>query len=297
MGWNEFVVGTIALRLTVDNRNIEDGEFQLHGTISNSTFTKAKKIWEDADAAASVTFKLPTGNMFKFSNGLTSDYLDEYEVEPAVYFRNTLFTNPTLDPEEMVSLGIGNFCFRAVVFPASSGFIKVMFLVIPEGKTEILTQPLATNPCWPGIRLFDGQIPLFSMSSCKNLQWGQPFLPLLIPGSPFLPTSEVLAKFAAIMGAYVIPDTCRNGHSLASRWDELDECGTSKLSATRLEKVWPAPPLNSLPLHQPGLVFFLQVADPDPDPVGSGMFCPDPTLEKKKVGSFNIFTLKEVTVN
>ena len=37
--------------------------------------------------------------------------------------------------------------------------------------------------------------------------------------------------------------------------------------------------------------------DPDPDPVGSGMFCPwismDITLEKKKVGSFNIFTLKE----
>ena len=49
-----------------------------------------------------------------------------------------------------------------------------------------------------------------------------------------------------------------------------------------------------------------RVADPDPDPVGSGMFCPDPdpTLEKKKVGRFNIFPLKErgggnlpVTVN
>ena len=49
-----------------------------------------------------------------------------------------------------------------------------------------------------------------------------------------------------------------------------------------------------------------RVADPDLDPVGSGMFCPDPdpTLEKKKVGRFIIFTLKEggegnlpVTVN
>lgn len=263
LGWNGFVVGTIALRLTTDNRNIEGGEFQLHGTISNSSFTvPAKKIWEDADEAASVTFKLPTGNMFRFSTGLTSDYLDESEVEPAVYFRNTLPDNPSLDPEEMVSLGIGNFCFRAIAFPASPGFVKVTFLVFPEGKSEILSHPLASNPCWPGIRLFDGQIPLFPLSSYKNLQWGQPFLPLFIPGSPWEaannvpPSSEVLAKFAAIMRACAVPDTCRNGQSLATRWDELDEHGSSKLSTTRLEKVWPAPPLNSPPLHQPGLVSF-----------------------------------------
>lgn len=259
MNWNGKVVGTILMELSNDNRNVESARFELHGSISDAPITvPAKKIWEDADESTSVAFKLPPGGKFKFPNGLTSDYVDESELEPAVVFRNNQADNPIIGPEEREPLGIGSFCLRLVAQPASVSFIKITILVYPEDKEELLSHPLAMNPSWPGIRLFDGQLPLFPPSSVKSLQWGQPFLPLFILGSPWETASnipqqeEIVAKFAAIMRSGAMPDTCRNAQVLATRWEDIDEAGASRLSKTRVEKLWPAPPATPTLQGLPG---------------------------------------------
>ena len=205
MNWNGKVVGAIIMELSNDNRIVDSAQFGLHGSISDTPITvPAKKIWKDADESTSVSFKLPSGSKFKFPSGLTSDYLDKSELEPAVFFRNNQADSPIIGPEEREPLGIGSFCLRLVA-PASASFIKIAILVYPEDKEEILSHPLAMNPSWPGIRLFDGQLPLFPPSSLKSLQWGQPFLPLFILGSPWETASnipqqeEIVAKFAAML--------------------------------------------------------------------------------------------------
>ena len=64
---------------------------------------------------------------------------------------------------------------------------------------------------------------------------------------------EILAKCAGIMRSCAMPDTCRNAQVLASKWEELDEKGASRLSKSKLEKMWPAPPPSSLPQVSPSI--------------------------------------------
>ena len=259
MNWNTKVIGTITMELANDNRSVVNGQFGLHGTIANASITvPAKKIWEEANEAVSVSIKLPVGNKFNFPCGLTSEYLDESVLDPAIFFHNDQANNPVLEPGERETLKIDRFCLRAVVVPSTPSFVKLTILVFPGSKEEVLTHPLASNPAWPGIRLFDGQLPLFPPSSVKNLQWGQPFLPLFVLGTPWEladnvpPHEEVLAKFAGIMRSCAMPNTCRNAQVLASKWEELDESGASRLSKTKLEKTWPAPPPSPLQQEHPG---------------------------------------------
>ena len=111
LNWNGKIIRAIPMELANKNRSVENGQSRLQGTIANASITVlAKKIWEEANEAVSVSIKLPVGNKFIFPCGLTSEYLDKADLDPAVFFCNDQANNPFLEPGEWQTMKINSFC-------------------------------------------------------------------------------------------------------------------------------------------------------------------------------------------
>ena len=256
-GWNGKIISYLSLSLSNDNKSVSNGSFNLIGSISDSPLVfPTKKLWDTVNDTISLQLSLPNGRDFPFSEGgLVSDYVDSTDISFS-FFNNKEPTNPIVeDPETLRAHKIGDFCLRAFGVPTSTNFVKLFILFFPASAEEVLSHPLGKNPAWPGILLFSGQVPLFPPSSCLNLAWGQPILPLFLLGAPLSdlphcpPSRECSGSIAAILRTCASPITLRTTSQLLPKWEELDSSGASKLQCTQPEKIWP--PTTASPTPPP----------------------------------------------
>lgn len=252
-GWNGKVIGGIALWLGSDNSSVSRGSFFLMGDLLESPYVvPAKKIWPDAAEYISLSLPLSTAEMFSFPNSLASDYIEDIALAHSFQFNDARIATPPSE-EDLEKANLGDFCLRAFAYPSTTNWIRVYILIFPCSIEDLRSHALYSNPKWPGILIYDCQIPLFPLTASKKIKYGCPLFPLLIPSSPSLPVNENLStkdlssKIASIMRTGVLPESVRTGDHLLTRWLSLDEEGARGLDATPPPTLWPAPRSSSPP--------------------------------------------------
>ena len=260
-GWKQKIVGCFVLHLSFDNSTISRGYLSLIGEfLSTPLIIPASKIWPSASDSASLSISLKDADIFQFPDSLTSNYVDMEEIDH-FFFLNTIPSPSPLSPEALEPLNTGSFSLRAFITsaaaPASAYYIHITILIFPKSSEDLKEHALSLSPKWPGLHLFDGQLPLFPSSQIKKVKWGCPILPLIIPGSDlashpdFPPPSDFRAKIASIMRTAISPEFKRHGTALLSRWDDLDNEGIGALDNSVPGAIWPAPPISAPPSPTP----------------------------------------------
>ena len=248
MGWNGKIVGSVVLWLSNDNTSVSRGQFSLLGEfLPEPLIIPAKKLWPNISDTISLSINLSSPDLFLFPDSLTSEYVDESDINH-LFFRNNIASNSALTDEELITAEVGSFCLRMFIYPSSSTFVSFSLLIYPDSVAGLKDHALASNPKWPGLLLSDGKIPLLPASTSLKLKWGSPVLPLIIPGASwdlipsFPPTADFLFKLFSILRNTALPETKRLGDSLLARWEALDREGAGALDSSVPAVVWPEPP-------------------------------------------------------
>ena len=252
-GWTGKIIGGITFWLGPNNLSIERGSFFLKGSLLEAPYVvPAKKLWPDAADTISLSLPLTSVDFFTFPDSLTSNYVEDVSIPHSFLFNDA---NSNLSPSvsDLDNAGIGNFCLRAIAYPSTHIYVKVFILLFPCSLEDLSSHALYSNPKWPGLLIFSGEIPLFPPASSKRLKYGCPLLPLLISNSPSSattrgpPASEITAKIASILRTGILPETAKTGQHLLLRWLALDDEGARSLNSDPAPTLWPAPRLSSAP--------------------------------------------------
>ena len=229
LGWEGQLIATVTLRLSVDGNRTEDGHFNLRGALGKETVkVQAAKLWEKANESVMLEVELPPGELFKFEGGrLYSEYLDQESVRYRLTKDGQILTGA--DKKEH---GIGDFCLRAITHlgktsnNAQGPNIKITVLVHHLGADAITDLSEATqSPSWPGIKLLEGQCPLFQAAAAGS--WGAPILPLLnienrAVNSDNVPSGDQLRfAIASIMRTAARPTGCISQGGLKKYVDRM----------------------------------------------------------------------------
>jgi len=267
-GWSGKVISGIIFWLGPNNQSISRGSFFTSGNLLDTPYiVPAKKLWPNAADYISLSLPLASADLFSFPDSLASSYIEDLDVPHSFIFNDNRNSPPPTE-EDLAAGEIGDFCLRAFAFPASSLFIRLYILIFPCSMETLTSHALYSNPKWPGLLIFDGQIPLFPPSSSKKVKYGCPFLPLLVPSSFPLsegpPASDLTAKIASILRTGSLPESAISGEALMIRWLALDEEGARSLNSTLPPTLWPAPAISTSQLQGksssflvPFLFFFL----------------------------------------
>ena len=265
-GWTGKIIGGIIFWLGPNNLSIERGSFFLKGSLLDAPYiVPAKKLWPDAADSISLSLPLASTDFFTFPDSLTSNYVEDSSIPHSFLFNDTR-ANQTPSDSDLDTAGIGNFCLRAIAFPTTHIYVKVFILLYPCSLEDLSSHALYSNPKWPGLLVFSGEIPLFPPASSKRLKYGCPLLPLLISNSPSSattrgpPASEITAKIASILRTGILPETAKTGQNLLLRWLALDEEGARSLNSDPTPTLWPSPRLATSPTQgkssSPPFLFF-----------------------------------------
>ena len=181
LGWEGQLIAAVIIRVSVDGRRAEDGQFSLRGALANEPIRiQAAKLWEKADEDVTLEIDVPPGDRFDFQGGrLYSDYLDQDKVKYKLTKEGRILTEA-----EKKKHGLGDFCLRALTHLSRSsngaGGPAMKFTVLAHhmGAYSLTELSEATQgPSWPGIKILEGQCQLFPAAPVGT--WGAPFLPLL----------------------------------------------------------------------------------------------------------------------
>ena len=257
LGWDGKMAGCISLELSPDNEKVINGCLHIRGSVSDKELRiDAAKVWAGANPDIFLVIKIPNGEIFNFGReGLTSDYTSQ-QIVHHTFYRQLEGRNPVLIlPEEFRELNIRDFCLRIVVSiskhsSARSGvLLKYTLLLFPETKQKLLEVfSSASNPAWPGMRLAEGEFPMWPRPLTA---WKCPVMPLILPGTVFrerenVPTDGALrAAISAIMEKSAVAETGRTGAAVAAKWRKLENNPAELIlnrGAVRWPTVTPEPP-------------------------------------------------------
>ena len=269
--WSGEVIGVVAIALSNDNRRVTDASFHLMGNLCTDKRVSANKYW-DLPEQTSLSFSIPDCAVFKFTNGnMVSELLDGGSIEHSFYVGEE-----PLEQGEYPEALLG-FTIRAHVIPTRENYAKLNIILFPLAKDLLLTNhPLSTNPTFPGISVFSGEIPVFPSSATLPLSknWGCPVTPMVLPGMDLEDSSNipktplVRAAIAQLLMKAVKPDAKASYQNLLPRWMELIEQGASKLKDTPLELIWPVPSVSNESFSEGrDLVVFKYCSSKSPPPL------------------------------
>ena len=110
MGWNGKIVGSVVLWLSNDNTSVFRGQFSLLGEfLPEPLIIPAKKLWPNVSDTISLSINLSSPDLFLFPDSLTSEYVDESDINH-LFFRNNIASNSALTDEELITAEVGSFC-------------------------------------------------------------------------------------------------------------------------------------------------------------------------------------------
>ena len=104
---------------------------------------------------------------------------------------------------------------------------NVMIMPVSRPELEKLTAH-HSNPSWPGIKLGEGEMPLFPKPTTA---WQCPVVPLFRPGlplsiKPHIPDSKLLRKaISAVMRKAGAPEGSRSAATMSVKWDKITKIG------------------------------------------------------------------------
>ena len=245
-GWENLAAGFLGFSLLGDNKRISTGNLYLCGSIfpTNKTccsFT-AKRLWPDIEDNIKLNFGFENLALFQLRENLVSDYIDGSNFTHSVV-STTQDAVKLLSPAEAAEAGLGNFCVRAFVHPISESYLKLVVLIFPQSKDDLLDLfPLAINKGFPGMSLLDKDIPIIPGVSDP---WRLPFLPFLVKGSPSTPLAvegqDLREKVAALLQSGTKPAGSKTLDSLGRKWEKIDKSGESALPDCIPSITWPTP--------------------------------------------------------
>jgi len=251
LGWDkQSAAGAVGLELSPDNARVLAARFIMVGQLSaeNATF-QASKLWSGADKEATVTFKFPTGQAFRFNAGnMASDYLDGDNVNMTA----AKGEQPIL-PTHWKDHGIGDCTLRIVAALDRSSnsrtgpVFKFTTLFFPHSVEQL--DELSDNsqgPGWPGIKILEGKAAL--VPRAPDGSWGCPIYPLIAAGKPVedpaeLPNgAELRYHIAKVLSSAKKPVACTSHRALAEKWKKIIEDEEQYEEATP-SVTWPEPAL------------------------------------------------------
>ncbi|XP_023336159.1 uncharacterized protein LOC111707307 [Eurytemora carolleeae] len=103
MGWNGKIVGSVVLWLSNDNTSVFRGQFSLLGEfLPEPLIIPAKKLWPNVSDTISLSINLSSPDLFLYPDSLTSEYVDESDINH-LFFRNNIASNSALTDEELIT--------------------------------------------------------------------------------------------------------------------------------------------------------------------------------------------------
>ena len=181
LGWEGQLIAAVSIKVSVDGRRADDGQFSLRGALASDPISvQAAKLWEKADEDVMLELDMPPGDRFEFQGGrLYSEYLDQEKVRYRLIKEGRILTEA-----DKKKHGLGDFCLRTLVHLSRSsngaGGPAMKFTVLAHhlGADNLAELSEATQgPSWPGIKILEGQCQMFPAAPAGT--WGAPFLPLL----------------------------------------------------------------------------------------------------------------------
>ena len=248
-GWNKKVVALISCKLDSFNKKPASTNLLLQGAVCEGVKAKtAARFWPIEDNTVLLHIKPFEAGLFKFPNGLTSDFVDSSEVNFG--FKNG---NADIPPSQLNDLGISGFALRANVQPCQpAGWAKLAINLFPMDKKALLQRfQSANDPSFPGLNIFKGMIEInpTTASFDDDCSWGAPFLPAIIPGANFndapldLNTNELRNAVFSLLRQAKGTECKSNQANLEKRWSELEAANAKELPAIQPDFLWPSPSL------------------------------------------------------
>ena len=74
LGWEGQLIAAVSIKVSVDGRRADDGQFSLRGALASDPISvQAAKLWEKADEDVMLELDMPPGDRFEFQGGSDSD--------------------------------------------------------------------------------------------------------------------------------------------------------------------------------------------------------------------------------
>ena len=256
INWSGEIVAVSGLRLSPDNSQVLSSSVFLLGSLFSQKRVNITKAW-GFNSNTYLSLTIPNANIFPFPNGqLYSDYVDSSACSLS-FSQN----GSEVSLVSLASRGYNGFSLRAHLAPISPTYTKLWITLFPLSKEDLLSShPLASNPCFPGLKILEGDIPFTPLSSGPPLEkaWGFPFAPAILLGSELtnsstLPSNaSLIAALSATLRRPFRPEIYTTGAKLRARYEEILDQGSSQLKELSVEFLWPLPSASGLLGPTPG---------------------------------------------
>jgi hypothetical protein len=158
---------------------------------------------------------------------------------------------------EHPSLGVGEFCLRAICSLAKSTSVKygvwltTTVMVFPGSVASLVNRSsLAHKASWPGVKLAEGDIALRPQAgkgkeTMKGKAWGCPVGPAIVPGVSWaaapgpLDAAEVRRAIGALLNEGVLPEASTSAEGVNKKWEKLARA-PGELKTRKAAVSWPA---------------------------------------------------------
>jgi len=226
LNWNQGAIGLVCLTLSADNQNVASGNLVLLGILFNTKTINANHFWI-CNSPTSLTISIPDLSVFSFPDGtMVSNY-----VPSSAFSFHFSRNNSIIQPSDLSSAELSDFCLRAFVYPTSDSYARILILLYPASEDSLASFPLYSDHRFPGIKLCDYEFPLAPAGPVSPLRrfWGFPLVPAIFPFTEWtpdslLPTGLCLrSAMSSILRSAVLPDSS----SLTGYKKKLADLGTS----------------------------------------------------------------------
>ena len=249
VNWNKKALGCLSVTLSADNLRVDEATFHLLGSLWQDKSFHAASFWTTVSPTV-LTLSLPDLSVFNFPPGsLCSDYLSSADLQFS-FSQNDQIVPPNL----YQSAGLSAFCLRVFAYPSSDSYAKLVILLFPFPLSRLATDnQLYLDPCFPGLKLADYEIPLAppALLSPINNSWGFPLAPAVFPGSDWSDNSRVPSgtrlriALSQLLRSAVLPEVKANITGLKQRYAVILEKGTSAFKPKFPTLIWP--PASTVP--------------------------------------------------
>ena len=184
LNWNQGAIELVCLTLSADDQNVASGNLVLLGILFNTKTINANHFWI-CSSPTSLTISIPDLSVFSFPDGTM---VSNYVPSSAFSFHFTR-NNSLIQPSDLSSAELSDFCLRAFVYPTSDSYARILILLNPASEDSLASFPLYSDHGFPGIKLCDYEFPLTPAGPVSPLRrfWGFLLVPAIFPFKDWTP--------------------------------------------------------------------------------------------------------------
>ena len=244
-GWTDEPLVLIGMELAQDLLHVENAKALLFGRLfkSEPKTVAAKKLWNSNAMQLKISdLDLST---FRFKDSMTSEWLDHSMVSHKFVDKND---GAEIPDDVLADLGCKGFSMKATLIPMSPEKAEVLLVAYPLPAADMAAEYACSNDHrYPGILVAREQVILgLKSASVTDSEVPTPICPVFTAqtatvddDSAFPPTSEIVAKMAALLRNVCIPETKIDHAAVWRRWAEIKANGENNLKTTPPPILWP----------------------------------------------------------